>query len=131
MQDGPVPTSIDEYLSGFPDDVRGVLEALRQTIQAAAPEAVETISYRMPAFKYHGILLYFAAFTHHCSLFPGSKATLDMFREELAGYPTSQGATIQFTVQHPLPAELVTRIVHARVAENEARAKARAIRRAR
>jgi uncharacterized protein YdhG (YjbR/CyaY superfamily) len=131
MKNGAVPATIDEYLSGLPADVRTALEELRQTIRAAAPEAVEGISYQIPTFRWHGALVHFAAFKDHCSFFPGSKVTAQQFRAELEGYAMSAGATIHFTVAHPLPAELVTRMVAARIVENAAREKARATRKIR
>ena len=109
--------NIDEYLATVPDDKRLVLESLRQTIKEAAPEAEETISYMMPAYKYHGMLVYFAAFKNHCSLFPGS-ALVEHFKEELKPYKTSKG-TISFTVDNPLPTALVKKIVRWLMGQNE------------
>jgi uncharacterized protein YdhG (YjbR/CyaY superfamily) len=105
----------DSYLALQPEKVRGVLEKLRQTIKSSAPEAEEVISYGMPAFRYHGILVYFAAFKNHCSLFPGS--IVEKMKNELKDFKTSKG-TIQFTAEKPLPAALVKKIVKARVKEN-------------
>ena len=81
------------------------------------PEATETISYRIPAFKYKGIVIWFAAFSDHCSLFP-TASIIETFKNELKGYATSKG-TIHFPVDQPLPAALVKKIVKARVAQNE------------
>ena len=118
-----IPTTVDEYLQGIGnDDMRSLMQRVREIIIAAAPRAIEGISYRMPAYKQEGVLIYFAAFTHHCSLFPASTSVLDQFSNELAAYKTSKG-TIQFTVDHPLPDALVTKIVKARVKENEAKAR--------
>jgi uncharacterized protein YdhG (YjbR/CyaY superfamily) len=105
--------------------MRKALQDLRTTIRAAAPEAVEVISYRMPAFRQNGALVFFAAFGDHCSFFPGSVATQRKFAAELKPFAAGKG-TVHFTPGHPLPAALVTRIVKARVAENAARAKAKA-----
>ena len=113
----PVPKNINEYLIALPAEVSAVLEKLRQTIKQAAPEAEEEISYSMPAFKYHGMLVYFAAFKDHCSFFPGNAGLIDTMKEELKAYKTSKG-TIQFTVQKPLTASLVKKIVKARMQEN-------------
>lgn len=113
----PVPKNINEYLIALPAEVSAVLEKLRQTIKQAAPEAEEVISYSMPAFKYHGMLVYFAAFKDHCSFFPGNAGLIDTMKEELKAYKTSKG-TIQFTVQKPLTASLVKKIVKARMQEN-------------
>lgn len=109
---------VDEYLAGVPKEARATLEKLRKTIKAAAPMASEVISYQMPMYKHHGMLVGFAAFKDHCSLFPGAAAIVT-HRDELKAYETSKG-TIRFPVGKPLPAALVKRIVKARVAENEA-----------
>jgi len=120
-----IPRSIDEYLAHVPADKRAVLQALRKTVRAAAPQAEEVISYRMPAFRHHGILVYFAAFEDHCSFFPGSVVTQRKFVAELRPFAAGKG-TVHFTPEHPLPADLVERIVKARVVENEARERAKA-----
>jgi len=115
------PTSVEDYLTALPWESRAALEKLRKTIKAAAPEATETISYQMPAFRDHGrLLLYYAAFKDHCSLFPASTAVIEAFRDELAPYYTSKG-TIRFHPEKPLPAALVKKIVKARLEENAAR----------
>ena len=111
---------VDEYLAGVPKEARAVLEKLRQTIKAAAPMASEVISYQMPMYKHHGMVIGFAAFKGHCSIFPGGAIT-DSFKKELKGYSTSKG-TIRFPVNKPLPATLVKKLVKARIKENEARA---------
>ncbi|MCX6896996.1 MAG: DUF1801 domain-containing protein [Verrucomicrobia bacterium] len=114
--------SIDEYLSALPAETKATLEKLRQTIRKAAPTAEEAISYGMPAFKYHGTLVYFAAFKNHCSLFPGNAGLIISMKEELSTYHTSKG-TIQFTNENPLPSKLVVKIVKARVSENVSKQK--------
>lgn len=111
---------VDEYLAGVPKEARATLEKLRKTIKAAAPMASEGISYQMPMYKHHGMLVGFAAFKDHCSIFPGA-AVMDAHKEELKRYSTSKG-TIRFPVNKPLPATLVKKLVKARIAENEARA---------
>ena len=111
---------VDEYLAGVPKEARVTLEKLRKTIKAAAPMASEVISYQMPMYKHHGMVVGFAAFKDHCSIFPGS-AVMDAYKEELKGYDTSKG-TIRFPANKPLPAALVKKLVKARIAENEARA---------
>lgn len=84
------PTSVEDYLSALPEGSHAALEKLRRTIKAAAPEATETISYQMPAFKHHGrFLMSYAAVKDHCSLFPASKAVREALGEELE--PTSRG----------------------------------------
>jgi uncharacterized protein YdhG (YjbR/CyaY superfamily) len=117
-------SSVDGYLADLPKDVRAVLEKLRKTIKAAAPDAEEGISYQMPAYKYHGQLVYFAAFKDHCSFFPGSKSIVEMFAEELEPFEASAG-TIHFTVDHPLPQILVKKIVKMRMRQNEERKKSK------
>lgn len=122
---GGVPKSVDEYLARVPAEQRAALEALRRTIREAAPRAEEVISYRMPAFRQNGVLVYFAAFEGHCSFFPGSVVTQRKFAAELKPFAAGKG-TIHFTPERPLPKELVKRLVKARVAENEARSRAKA-----
>ena len=109
---------VDSYLSALPEPQRLALEHLRQLIKTTEPKAEESISYGMPAYKYHGQLCYFAAFENHCSLFAVNK---ESFKEELKGFKTSKG-TIQFTLDKPLPDDLVRRIVAFRAKENEEKA---------
>ena len=111
------PKTVDEYLAGVPEPARSTLEKVRAVIRSAAPpEATEVISYGIPMFKYKGMLMGFAAFSDHCSLFPG--ALPEAFKKELKHFPTSKG-TIRFPVDKPMPAQLVKRLVKARMAENE------------
>ena len=117
---GAAPKNVDEYLAGVPKEARATLEKLRQTIKAAAPMASEGISYQMPMYKHHGMVVGFAAFKDHCSIFPGS-AVMEAHKEELSRYDTSKG-TIRFPADKPLPAALVKKLVKARIKENEARA---------
>jgi len=112
--------NVDEYLAGVPKEARATLEKLRQTIKNAAPMASEGISYQMPMYKHHGMVIGFAAFKNHCSIFPGS-AVMDAHKDELSRYETSKG-TIRFPASQPLPAALVKKLVKARLKENEARA---------
>jgi uncharacterized protein YdhG (YjbR/CyaY superfamily) len=115
------PMSVEAYLAALPAASRAALEELRKTIKAAAPEATETISYQMPAFKDHGrLLVSYAAFKHHCSLFPASRAVIEALGEDLTPYVTGK-ATIRFHAGRPLPAALVRRIVKARIEEVAAR----------
>jgi len=116
--------SVDAYLAKVPPEYRTALQKLRRTVQAAAPQAEEVISYQMPAFRHHGPLVYYAAFSDHCSFFIGSVRTQRNFAAELKAFAAGKG-TVHFTPQQPLPDRLVTRIVEARVAENEAREKAK------
>jgi uncharacterized protein YdhG (YjbR/CyaY superfamily) len=108
--------SIDEYIAGFPDETRKILEGLRTTIKTAAPGAKEKISYQMPAFDLGGNLVYFAAFKKHIGFYPTSSG-IEAFRHELSDYEVSKG-TVRFPLDKPLPLKLVSRIVKFRVAEN-------------
>lgn len=108
---------IDAYLATLTPDVAATLERLRQTIKKTAPEAVEMISYNMPAFKYHGMLVYFAAFKNHCSLFGGNASIVKEMEPLLMGFVTTKGS-IHFTPEKPLPIALIKAIVKARMKEN-------------
>ena len=116
---GTPATTVDGYLAALPKEARVTLEKIRKAIKAAAPKATEVISYQMPMYKYHGMLVGFAAFKDHCSFFPGAKPVAT-FKDELKAYKTSKG-TIRFPIGKPLPAGLVKRLVKARIAENEER----------
>jgi uncharacterized protein YdhG (YjbR/CyaY superfamily) len=112
------PSNVDEYLAGVPEPARSTLNKVRAAIQSALPpEATETISYRIPAFKYKGSLFWFAAFKDHCSLFPGA-SVIAAFKDELNDFHTSKG-TIHFPVDKPPSAALLKKLVKARIAENE------------
>lgn len=118
------PASVEDYLAALPEASRVALEGLRAAIRAAAPEATELISYQMPAFRNDGrLLVSYAAFTNHCSLFPMSLKVVEDHREELGAFDAEKG-TIRFQPDRPLPAELVAKIVRARIAENAARGRA-------
>jgi uncharacterized protein YdhG (YjbR/CyaY superfamily) len=113
-----VPKSVDEYLASVPEPARSTLNRVRAVIRSALPpQATEAISYGIPAFKYKGVLLWYAAFSNHCSLFPGSSA-IKAFKNELKDFQLSKG-TIHFPVDKPLPATLVKKLVKARLAEKE------------
>ena len=114
-------TAFDDYIAGFPPKVRRRLRELRQAILAAVPEAVETISYRMPAFRADGILVYFAGFKNHIGFYPRASA-IAKFREELAGYEAAKGS-VRFPHNEPLPLSLVTRMVKFLKRENRAEVK--------
>jgi uncharacterized protein YdhG (YjbR/CyaY superfamily) len=115
-----IPKNIDDYLARVPEPARSTLNKVRAAIRSAAPrEATETISYRMPAFRYNGVLVWFAAFSSHCSFFP-TAAVIKAFQNELRGFATSKG-TIHFPVDKPLPAALVKKMVKLRVAQNESK----------
>lgn len=109
------PTSVDDYLAEVPDGPRATLEKLRQTIRAAAPEATETISYKMPAFRLHGrFLVSYAAYKNHCSLYPASERVVEAGGDELQPFLSGKG-TIRFTADNPLSTALVKKIMRARV----------------
>ena len=114
--------TVDEYLSGLPDDVFLALENIRQIIQFLVPDAEETISYRVPSYKYKGMLVGFGATRNHCSFFVMSSTLLNDFQDEIKDFDTSTG-TIRFTPEKPIPNDLITRIVMTRLAENEAKAR--------
>ncbi|HEY7628864.1 MAG TPA: DUF1801 domain-containing protein [Ilumatobacteraceae bacterium] len=112
---------IDTYLASLPDDQRRALQRLRELIAAAAPEAIEAISYGAPAFRYRDKpLVGFAAATNHVSFFPMSAAVVSAHKDQLTEWSTSTG-TIRFTEDHPLPEELVTTLVKARLKEQDVR----------
>jgi len=112
------PKTVDEYLAGVPEPARSTLKAVRAAIRSVVPsETTEAISYGMPTFKYNGPLVWFAAFSNHCSLFP-TAAVIEAFKNELKGYSTSKG-TIHFPTDKPLPAALVKKMVKARLAQSE------------
>jgi uncharacterized protein YdhG (YjbR/CyaY superfamily) len=108
--------TIDEYINQFPDDIKIRLESIRATIKKAAPKAEETISYQMPAFKLHRILVYFAAYKNHIGFYPASKA-IQVFSKELSTYETSKG-TIKFSLDKKVPLGLITKITKFRVKED-------------
>ncbi|MDE3231589.1 MAG: DUF1801 domain-containing protein [Chloroflexota bacterium] len=116
--------TVDEYIAAFPEDIRALLEAMRATIRAAAPDAGERISYQIPTFTLHGNLVHYAAFKRHIGFYPASSG-IAAFQEELAGYKQSRGA-VQFPLDQPLPLELVARITRFRADENRARAATKA-----
>lgn len=112
--------SIDEYIATFPVEVQVLLEELRATIKAAAPEAEEKISYQMPTFFLTGNLVHFAAYRKHIGFYPSSSG-IQAFKRELSVFKGAKGS-VQFPLDRPLPLELVGRIVKYRVAENLKRA---------
>jgi uncharacterized protein YdhG (YjbR/CyaY superfamily) len=109
MDSKKTPQTIEEYITIQPAEVQPLLQAIRRTIREAAPNAEETISYQMPAFKQGKILVWFGAFKNHISLFP-KVSGIDAFRKQLAPYKFSKG-TIQFPIDEPLPLDLIADIV--------------------
>ncbi len=112
------PADIDEYIEDFPANVQKILQKIRKTIQKAAPDATEVISYQMPAFKLNRVLVYFAGYQNHISLYPAPRGAA-AFKKELAEYAGGKG-TVQFPLDQPVPYDLITRIVKYRVEENAA-----------
>ncbi|PZR19544.1 MAG: hypothetical protein DI539_13705 [Flavobacterium psychrophilum] len=110
------PKNIDEYISGFEPEVQQLLQQVRNTIQAAAPEATEAISYGLPTFKLQGNLVHFAAFNNHIGFYALPSGN-EAFQKELSQYKTGKGS-IQFPFDNPLPLELITKIVKFRVEKN-------------
>ena len=111
----PPPTSVDEYIAGFPADIRVVLQAVRATVRAAAPDAEERISYRVPAVFQHGVVVYFAAFKRHIGLFPPVEDPA--VRARVAPYAGPRG-NLQFPYDRPIPHGLIAEVVKARLKAN-------------
>jgi uncharacterized protein YdhG (YjbR/CyaY superfamily) len=112
------PKTVDEYLVDIPEPAQSTLKHIRAVIRSVVPaETTEVISYGIPMFKYRGMLVGYAAFKNHCSLFPTGSGVLDRFEKELSGFRSSKG-TIHFPSDKPLPDALVKKIVKARVKEN-------------
>lgn len=112
---GKNPTTIDEYIAGFPSDVQRILEKIRGIIQAAAPDAEEAIKYQIPTFVMHGNLVHFAAFAKHIGLYPTPSA-IEKFKDDLLDYKSAKGS-IQFPLDQPIPYRLIQRIVKFRTTE--------------
>jgi len=110
-------SSIDEYIATFPEDIQLILQDLRATINAAAPDAVEKISYQMPTFALKGNLVYFGAWKKHIGLYPVTSTVRKAFEQELSHYENTKGA-VKFPLDKPLPLDLISEMVKFRVAEN-------------
>ena len=108
--------SIDEYIASFPEDIQNILNDIRATIRAAAPEATEKISYQMPTFFLNGNLVHFAAFKTHVGFYP-TPSGIDEFKAELSKYKGGKGS-IQFPIDQPVPLDLIAKIVKYRVSED-------------
>ncbi len=115
--------TIDEYIAGFPEDVQAILQRVRQTIKAAAPNAQETINYQMPTFTLNGNLVHFAAFKNHIGFYP-TPTGIEQFKDELSVYKGAKGS-VQFPLDKPMPYDLIRRIVVFRVEEAVAHAAAK------
>lgn len=117
------PQNVDEYISGFPKNVRTKLEKLRATIREAAPEAEEKISYQMPTYALKGNLVHFAAYRKHIGFYP-TPSGIEEFKEKLSTYKGAKGS-VQFPIDEPIPYDLVREIVAFRVKENYEKAQAK------
>jgi uncharacterized protein YdhG (YjbR/CyaY superfamily) len=114
----PAPKTVNQYLARVPESSRSTLNKMRATIRSAVPkDAVEIISYGIPAFKQKRVLVWYAAFSNHCSLFP-TAAIIEKFKADLKPFSKSKG-TIHFPTDKPLPTALIKRLVKARVAQAE------------
>jgi uncharacterized protein YdhG (YjbR/CyaY superfamily) len=117
---GGAPKTVDEYLERVPDPARSTLNKLRGVIRSLLPaETTEVISYGIPAFRHNGVVVWYAAFSDHCSLFP-TASVIERFKDDLASYRISKG-TIQFPTDKPLASALVKKLVKARIADMEAK----------
>jgi uncharacterized protein YdhG (YjbR/CyaY superfamily) len=114
---------VDEYIASRPKDVQATLTTVRRTIQKAVPEAEEFISYHMPAYKFHGRLLYFAAYKNHFSLFGATQGVYKTFEKELAGIEGGNKGTLQFPLRESVPTQLIADIAKYRAKENLEREK--------
>ncbi|RXR18279.1 hypothetical protein EQG63_08395 [Flavobacterium amnicola] len=110
------PKNVDDYISWFPEETQKLLVEIRNLIKKYAPEAEETISYNIPAYKLHGILLYFAGYQKHVSIYPAPRENA-IFKEELQNYKGGKG-TLQFPLNKPLPHDLIQRIIVFRKEKN-------------
>jgi len=116
--------SVDEYIAAHPEDVRAILQRVRITIRKAVPGAEESISYQIPAYTLHGaVVLYFAGWKRHYSLYPATDHVVEAFKDDLAPYEVSKG-TIRFPLFQPVPVKLIGRIAKLRAKEAAERAKA-------
>lgn len=121
MQAGVKFKTVKEYFSAFDDNTKKVLEQVRTTIKAAAPQAEEVISYNMPAFKMHSVLVYYAAYEKHIGFYP-TATPIEVFKDELNAYKWSKGA-IQFPIDRPMPIDLIGRIVQFRMQQDAEKAR--------
>ena len=124
MKPAPNKTNeIDKYIAGFPESTQILLDKIRATIIKAAPEAEEVISYMMPAYKYQGMLVFFAGYKNHIGFYPGAGG-IEAFKKEIAVYKNAKGS-VQFPLDKPLPVKLITQIVKFRLKQNKEKAAAK------
>ncbi len=112
--------SVDEYISRTDPHIKKALKEIRRTIKATAPKAEEVISYQIPGYKYHGMLVFFAAWKNHISLYPAPWGA-EALKKEMSGYEGSKG-TIKFPLDKPMPLTLIKKMVKYRMKENEVKA---------
>ena len=112
-----VPEDVDEYISGFPEEVQKRLKKIREIIKKEAPDAKEVISYAMPAYKLNGMLLYYAGFKNHIGFYPMASG-IAKFKKEISEYKSAKGS-VQFPHNKPFPLVLIGEIVKYRVTENK------------
>lgn len=112
--------TVEEYICSFPPKTQTLLKKIRQTIRKTAPKADEMISYGIAGYKYHGMLIYFAGFASHVSLYPAPRSA-EEFKKELAAYKGGKG-TMQLPLDKPLPLNLIKRIIKFRIKANEEKA---------
>ena len=117
------PGDIDAYIAGLPQGVQKIHKKVRQTITKAAPDAQETISYQIPTFTQHGVLVHFAGYKNHIGLYPAPRG-VEKFKDELSAYEGGKG-TVRFPLDEPIPFDLITRIVKLRLKNNLERAEAK------
>jgi uncharacterized protein YdhG (YjbR/CyaY superfamily) len=121
MKPDRTPTTITQYIAGFPPPVRAVLKQVRSTIRKAVPAAEEAISYAIPTYKLHGrAMLYFAGWKQHYSLYPSNARLRAAFKKDLAPYEVNDKGTIRFPLSEPVPVELIEGIAKFRAKEVEA-----------
>lgn len=116
--------TIDEYIASYPKDVQTILKNIRLTVREAAPEAQETIKYRMPTFTLSGNLVFFAAFKKHIGFYPPIRGS-EAFNKRLSAYEGPKGSLI-FPFDKPIPYDLISEMVSLRVKENLAKAEEKA-----
>jgi uncharacterized protein YdhG (YjbR/CyaY superfamily) len=120
MTTSPPPKNIDDYIASFSPEIQSILEKIRSTIKQAAPDAKETISYKIPAFTQNGILVYFAAFKKHIGLYPPIRGDAKL-EKSISPYAGAKG-NLQFPLDKPIPYQLIERIAKLRVKQNLSKA---------
>lgn len=115
--------NVDDYIATFPTDMQLLLEQLRSAIKKAAPKAEEGISYQMPAYKYYGMLMFFAGYKSHIGFYP-TPSGIEKFKKELSGYDGAKGS-VQFPIDKPLPLSLVSKMVKFKIKENQSKTAAK------